>query len=506
MEFYNIEQTVVEQKRMWADVRTFVEETAVGMQLHEAEKELFKMMLKMGRSLLEELIARNGTGKKGDAITEEDGKEYKYQGIRPKRYLSVFGEIQIRRAYYWSKGEEGRYPIDEILNLPQRQHSYLLQQWLMADIAETTYDRAIERFEEMLGIKLWKHEQALEVMEAASRTQEYYKQKGAPPAETEGEVICATADCKGVRMVASQKPEKAKKSADTPAARLGKGMKTGLRKDAVVTCDYTFNPEARTARDMADILMRKQTPEYRQQEMEEKERRKELGLPPPRTPLNKQHSATMYGKETAFAALAERIKQRDPQEQKSIYILVDGEQALERGLLAEFRKRGWKRRIAGICLDIFHVMEYLWEASTALHGEKSSAREPWVHKQTLALLEGGAGRIAGGLRQIITKTGYRLTASQKRSLNKVITYFDNHRHMMQYDEYLAAGFPIGTGLIEGACGSLVKERMDGSGKRWTKKGAQAILDLRAIKQNLDWNDYMRFHIRCQHEKLYGKVA
>ncbi len=257
---------------------------------------------------------------------------------------------------------------------------------------------------------------------------------------------------------------------------------------------------------MANILMRKQMLENRQKEKEEKERRKKHGLPPPRAPLNKQYSATMYGKETAFAGLAERIKQRNPQEPKNIYIIVDGEQAPERRLMAEFKKRGWKNRIAGICLDIFHVMEYLWEAATALHGEKNAGRERWVYKQTLALLEGGAGRITGGLRQILTKTGYRLKASQKRSLNKVIIYFDNHRHMMQYDKYLAAGFPIGTGLIEGACGSLVKERMDGSGKRWTKKGAQAILDLRAIKQNFDWDGFMQFHIRHQHEKLYGKAA
>jgi hypothetical protein len=77
---------------------------------------------------------------------------------------------------------------------------------------------------------------------------------------------------------------------------------------------------------------------------------------------------------------------------------------------------------------------------------------------------------------------------------------------MCYDEYLARGWPIGTGVVEGACGHLVKDRMEQSGMRWTKAGAQAVLDLRAVRLNGHWDAYGQFHRRQQHERLYGRSA
>lgn len=506
MEVYSIEREIVEQERKLDEIRIFVEETAQGMQIHEIEKGLFSMMLELGRSLLEEAVARNGTGKEEGEIVKENGNILKYHSTIRRNYLSIFGEIQIMRAYYWDKGEEGRYPLDEKLNLPQRQHSYLLEQWLMQDIAETPYQEVKKKFKEILGIEVWNGEQILEVFETAANTEEYYRWKGIPVAQVEGPVICATADCKGVRMVTSEKPEKAKTQENRDDVRLGKGEKTGLRKDAVVTCDYTFIPEERSPDKMFRILMRKQTQEDIDQEKNKRDERKRLNLPEPRAPLNKQLFATMYGKENAFENLADRIQRRDPKEKKNIYILIDGEKSLETGILKEFKKRGWEGRIAGVCLDIFHVTEYIWDAATSLYGEKSSEREAWVCKELQSILEGNVGRVTGGLRQILTKRGCELSLSQKKTLNRVITYFDNHRDMMSYDVFLSAGFPIGSGIIEGACGSLVKDRMDGSGKRWTKQGAQAILNLRSIKRNGDWHPFWQFHIAQQKQKLYEKSA
>ena len=184
-------------------------------------------------------------------------------------------------------------------------------------------------------------------------------------------------------------------------------------------------------------------------------------------------------------------------------ILIDGEPALEFGLEKAFFERGWKGRVAGVCFDIYHVMEYVWEAGTALHGEKNPERIKWVRKQALAILEGRVGRVIGALRQTLTKRSGDLSKSKKRSLQKAITYFENHRHMMRYDEYLSAGYPIATGVIEGACGSLVKARMDGSGKRWTRKGAQTVLHLRALKRNDDWEDYWSYRIERERQRLYA---
>ncbi len=75
--------------------------------------------------------------------------------------------------------------------------------------------------------------------------------------------------------------------------------------------------------------------------------------------------------------------------------------------------------------------------------------------------------------------------------------------MMAYDKYIKAGYPIATGLVEGACGSFVKDRMEQSGMRWTIKGAQAVLNVRAIKKNDDWNEFWKFYTNTKKRKIYG---
>jgi hypothetical protein len=234
-------------------------------------------------------------------------------------------------------------------------------------------------------------------------------------------------------------------------------------------------------------------------------RHREWGEDEPRMPRNVHLEATMAGKEAAFAQLAERVRGRDPTGRKPIAILLDGEKALEKQMRSAFRKAGLWPRVDAVVLDIMHAMEYLWEAGTALHGEKGAKRNPWVRQQALALLEGSVGYVVGGLRRTCTRRAAQLTAAQKRTLEKVCTYFDNHKHMMKYDEYLAKGYPIGTGLIEGACRSLVKDRMDISGAKWTRAGAEAVLKLRAVKKNDRWDEYWHYYIARNRERLYQNI-
>lgn len=503
MEVYQIEQQFVEQRKaLLEEVDEYVRGQAGNQPIHQVERDLFGMMMKIGLSLVKEVVASHGDGKAGDKLICEDGSELKFHGMRKRNYLSVFGPVEIVRAYYWGDGERGICPLDEKLNLPQGHTSYFLEQWILADVAEMPYEKSIERLENILGLSLWKGTHIVEAAHVARNVADFYRDKAAPPPETEGSVICATADCKGVRMVPTEKPEHAKPQ----AARLGKGEKTGLRKDAVVTSDFTFVPGSREPEEMARLLMREQTAQEKDAERAARFMRKSNGEPEPRSPLNQQRSATMYGKQTGAADLADRIARRDPQGTKPICILIDGAHSLKTSLLEEFKKRGWGERIYGVCLDIFHVMEYLWETGTALFGEKNPERQEWVRAQTLALLQGRVGYVVGALRHTLSKRGKRFKTQQKNSINNTITYFNNHRDMMRYDVFLKKGYPIGTGVIEGACGSLVKARMDGSGKRWTKQGAQAVLDLRAVHQNGDWDSFWKFYISSEHNRLYHSIA
>jgi hypothetical protein len=205
---------------------------------------------------------------------------------------------------------------------------------------------------------------------------------------------------------------------------LVKWVQEGLKRDAVVTAHYSINPEARTAEEVLELLMRSDSKEQRKEKKEQK-RRSAKGEPKAREPINKKVMASLEGKKAAFEDLADGIAKRDPSEKKPIFLQVDGAKSLEKGLLEEFEKRGWTDRIIGVALDIIHVMEYVWELSTSLHGEKSEERVIWVRKIGLAILQGRTGHVIGGLRQMATK-GKNLKNSQKSVPGKVITYFDNY--------------------------------------------------------------------------------
>lgn len=505
MGIYDIEKHKIEQEELWSEIRRYVEGVALDEELHKVEFSLFRQLLILGLSLLKEVVARHGSGKTSSVIDRDDGNSYRHHGQRSRKYLSIFGQLSIERAYYWSSEGKGYCPLDDILNLPQRLYSYLLQQWIQSEIAETTYDHAIEMIGNILGIDFWKRGHENVTLECTCEVETFYFQKPSAPAETEGSVICVTADCKGVRMVPGEKPEIAKTSDKQVSARRSKGEKrTGLRRDAVVTSDFTFHPEARDPEELVDALMKTGSEKDRQELRLSLKQRRDQGLPLPREPLNKQTFATMDGKTVAFADLFDRVGYRDPTLTKPIYVLIDGEPALEHRVCEEISLRGWDHRVTGVCLDIFHVMEYIWEAGTALYGEKGRNRTPWVRKTTTKILDGKVGYVIGALKQCAEKG--RLRESRKQTLKKVIRYFENHRHMMTYDRFLAEGYPIATGVIEGACGSLVKNRTDCSGMRWTKTGVQAVLNLRSLKRNGDWEDYWEYYIGQEKQRRYRKTG
>jgi hypothetical protein len=154
-----------------------------------------------------------------------------------------------------------------------------------------------------------------------------------------------------------------------------------------------------------------------------------------------------------------------------------------------------------LVLDIIHASEYLWQAANAWLGETHPQRSAWVQEQLLLILSGRTETVLQTL-ETLTQDPARTTA-QVQSLNTTLGYYRRNLPYMHYDQYLAQGWPIGTGVVEGACGHLVKDRMEQAAMRWTPAGAEALLELRAVRVNEDWADYQRFHRQCQHQRLYG---
>jgi len=480
------------QHALFSQIARFVREDALGADLYRVEKELFQMLLALGKAFLLEVIARHGTGKVAEVV-DANGERLPYQGDKETTYLSIFGAVQIWRAYYWRKGHEGLCPLDALLNLPARRYSYLLDDWVQGTIVEEPYEKAVERFSNLLRIPVSKLGQESVAREAGVKFDDFYRQKPAFDEQTEGSHIGIEADGKGVRMIASEKPETAE--AQPKPVRRGKGEKSGgLRKMAVATVDFTFNPQARTPEEMTRMLMREapQEPATTPAEVN------------PRAARNPTVAASMAGKQVAMDAMIERVRKRDPSGKKKIVVLMDGDPALEEQMMASLRAAGMADRIDAVILDLMHAMEYLWDAGTALYGERAKERIPWVKKHALEMLKGHVGYVIGGLR--ITRSKKKLKPAQEATLKRSITYFENHKHMMHYDLYLAAGYPVATGLVEGTCGSLIKDRADKSGSRWSSIGVQAVLNERAIMKNGDWESFWRYHMDTEKKRLYGRFS
>ena len=151
-------------------------------------------------------------------------------------------------------------------------------------------------------------------------------------------------------------------------------------------------------------------------------------------------------------------------------------------------------------LDIIHVLDYLWDAVHVFE-KKDSKRAKVLTKSYLTLiLEGKVGYVIGALRQRISKG--KLSKKKRKIVEKAITYYENHRDYMHYDDYLAKGYPIGTGVIESACGHLVKDRMQKSGARWKIVGAEPVLNLRSVYANGDWKMYQQLRVEEECKRLY----
>ena len=147
-----------------------------------------------------------------------------------------------------------------------------------------------------------------------------------------------------------------------------------------------------------------------------------------------------------------------------------------------------------------HALEKLWKAAYVFHAEGSLEADLWVMDRTLRILEGDVGQVVKGLRQSITKRA--LSGAKRKTPEAVADYLYRNRARMRYHEYLASGWPIASGPVEGACKSLIKDRMERSGMRWTEQMAEAIVQLRAVYLSGDFDTYWQFHIEQDQKRLY----
>jgi hypothetical protein len=476
----NLFWTTVEQLRAAADRR---------QPIHDVEEAVFRQLLVMGHSLLRAFVAASGDGDVGPTLALAGQSPSQLPQVLPRLderrsrpYLSIFGEIPITRTCY-GHGRVEAAPLDARLHLPRRQYSYLFQQWLGSFVIDDAHAEAIKKLQTILGLGLSVKASEDLNREQAGDVEPFQNHLATPDPSEEGPILVVTADCKGVPLVRSALPpaEVAESPLPAPAnRRRGKGEKANKKKMAAVGAVYTIEPFMRTADDVVDEIQRREAAATRP------------------TPSHKRVRAELLvGKVALFLWLADEVIRRDPGGLKPVVFLSDGERALH-DRQDEYLPAG------AICiLDLYHVLEKLWKAAWCFFDEATEKHEAhqWVEKELRMLLEGRVGYVIGGLRQMRTKR--QLKGVRRKAVNEVANYLARNRQRMRYDDYLAKGYPIGSGVVEGACRHLVKDRLERAGMRWRPEGAQAMLDLRATYLNGEWDSFWAYHVEKEDERLYS---
>jgi len=362
------------------------------------------------------------------------------------------------------------FDVEASVSEAREKFKALIEYLLGERVTGETYDEVLADFEKLFGFRPPKHTLEAMAPAAAADADAYYESIGVPPPETEAEVLTMAIDGKGVPLVKEHPAEH--------KVRLGRGEKLSRKKEAVVSAIYTIAPQPRTADDVLCEVCDKETPPKRPK------------------PQNKRVRATLAGKENAITWARDEARRRDPAGRKSWLCLMDGSVGL--WTLALVLLAGAK-----FILGFFHASEYLWKVACVFHPEGSAEAKAFVRHHLRMLLEGKVGYVIGGLRQMLTKHGKTLNAVQRKIVQTTIHYYGRNRKYMAYDEYLAAGYPIGSGAVEGACRHLVKDRMEGSGMRWTVPGAEAVLKIRAVQLNGDWDPFWRFHMQQEAQRRFG---
>jgi len=453
-----------------------ISEETLKLPEHQVEAGIEQRARELSRLLLQAHVTQRGTGNVGPVIEvtpkEGESREHEAQKPRPCTIVSIFGDIKAQRTPYMAAGQESIYPLDAQLQLPQRSFSYELQRRVIEEVIRGPFDEAKESIEKTTGNVLSKRSLEEIAKDGAEDFDRFYEQRQALPPEETSEILVGSVDGKGIPMV---KPPGETK----PKVRLKKGEKPNKKKMGTVATVYTTQERVRTPQEVADSLFKKEPPKEE----------------PRIEPENKRVWASIEkSKEEVIREMAEEIEKRDPKNEKKKVVVTDGERALQNLVMAV---------LTGILLilDFLHVLEKLWKVANILHKEGSEEAAAWVYRHALMILEGKVSQVIKGMRQSATKRGIK--GKKLETIEQVAKYFYRNRSRMRYNEYLAQGLPIASGAVEGACKNLVKDRMERSGMRWTKEGAEAILKLRAIKLSRDWEAYWNFHIEQDQQRLYG---
>ena len=389
---------------------------------------------------------------------------------------TIVGAVSVTRLAYRAKGAENLHLQDASLNLPAERHSHGLRELAAIEATRGSYEEAQAAIARSTGVDLTKRQVEDLARRAAIDVEGFYDEKRRQPG-TEADVLVISADGKGIVMrpdaLRPATMKAARQDKHKLKTRLSKGEQRNSKRMAELAVVYDATPVPRTA---SDVFARSDDAKK---------------APAPVATGKWLTASVVEAAREVIAAAFDEAERRDPRHLRPRVALVDG---------AKHQIDAIRVEVTIVC-DFIHVLEYLWSAAWCFFDEGDPAAEAWVADKALAVLEGKAGLTAGAIARKATALG--LNGSQRKKADECARYLKNKRPYLDYPKALSAGYQIATGVIEGACRHLVRDRFDITGARWSLDGAEAMLKLRAVRANGDWGQYWHHHLAAERERVHA---
>jgi hypothetical protein len=424
--------------------------------------------------------------------------------VRSRQLETEFGRAKLRRHGFTASGEKAaRFPMDEQLNLPTDLYSHSLRERVLDEARRGAWDQAVKQVDERTGGHVPKRQAEDLAVHAAQDFEAFYAALPAPVNDTLSAkaLLVASSDSKGIRMRPEALRDATRKAAEQEQAEAVRGDPMAARKlrqhdkrMAIVTAVWEQEPHRRTAQDIIDNLRPTTDAKARKRKKARKARA-------PRPQGKRLVASVEKSQAEGISEMFDELDRRDPDRKRLVVMLIDGEEHQRAAIIDQEGTRG---RNLVLVLDIIHALSYLWRAGFVLCQKKTAATEVWVIRFLLKLLTRPVGMVIADIQRAVARRG--LSGKTRKPVDDCIRYFTSNAYWMRYPEFLAAGYPIATGVIEGACRHLVQDRMGITGASWGLAGAEAILKLRALRTNDDWNDYWRFHRQKEAARNYAHAA
>ncbi|MFN2504125.1 MAG: ISKra4 family transposase [Acidimicrobiales bacterium] len=466
------------------DIVGWLEGTEAGSSSHgELEDDLDRRGRELLRRLLQDHLDLRAQREERVEVVGIDGVNHgSVEAGHTRALATVFGAVVVERLAYRHRGAANLHPADGALNLPTERHSHGLRRLAAIESTRGSYDDAAEAIGRVTGVAVAKRQVEELTARCAADVDDFYATSAPEPGASD-DVLALSVDGKGIVM----RPDSLRPATERAAAaattkletRLSKGEKRNRKRLAEVGAVYDIAPVPRSP---ADVLASGHGDD-----------------PPPAPRATAKWVTASVAKDAAevVCRVFDEAERRDPDHKRRWVALVDGNRHQIDCIEAQAEQR--KVSVA-IVVDLIHVLEYLWGAVWCFFAEGDPAAEDWVKDRALAVLGGKAREVAAGIRRRATTAG--LPTSRRKKADECAKYLTNKAAYLDYPTALAAGWPIATGVIEGTCRYLVADRMDITGARWSVDGAEAVLKLRAVRSNGDFDKYWLWHVAQERRRVH----